>query len=154
MKTTTDEQKYPWWTIPLLALASFQFEYNWEEGAQFSYNGTETALIVIGIISITMVFNVQKGIQRVLKAHKFIENIPRSRFWMLLPFSIILPAIGYSAVSEVGFTDERSGDYLYQWDFCWGSTALHIWLILGTLAIIFLHTIILTLHEIERTANS
>ena len=137
-----------------MAMASFRFEHHSEDGSSFWYDGTGAALLVIGIISLVMVFGVTKRVQRVLKAHNLIERIPRSRYWGVLPFSILLPAIGYRAFSDAGFTDDFSEKYVHHWDFQWGATPLHIWLIVGTLFIIFLHTAILTLREIERSANS
>jgi hypothetical protein len=153
MKTDTDDQKFPWWAIPLIAMASFRFESHSESGSSFSYDGTGTALLVIGIISLFMVFGVMKRVQRVLKSHNLIERFPRSRFWALLPFSILLPSIGYRALSNTGFSDEFSDKYVYHWDFRWGASPFHIWFIVGTLAVIFLHTAQLTLREIERSAK-
>ncbi|MGF1530611.1 MAG: hypothetical protein ACFCU4_04560 [Puniceicoccaceae bacterium] len=154
MKKEAENQGFPWWAIPLIALASFRFEYHSENGSSFFYDGTGTAILVIGIISLVMVFGVTKRVQRVLKSHNLIERIPRSRFWVLLPFSIILPAIGYRALSGAGFIDDVSDKHVHHWDFQWGASPLHIWLVVGTLAIIFLHTTILTLTEIERKANN
>lgn len=154
MNANTDAQRFPWWAIPLVALASFRFEHHNENGSSFFYDGTRTALLAIGIISIVLVFGVTQGIQRALKAHNLIERVPRSRFWGLLPFSIILPAFGYRAISDAGFISRFSDEYVRHWDLHWGATPMHIWLIVGTLVIIFLHTVILTLKEIERSANN
>lgn len=137
-----------------MLLASFSYESHSENGSSLSFNGTGSAILVIGVISLVMVFQVTKRIQLVLKAHNLIDKVPRSRFWALLPFSIIFPAIGYRAVSESGFKSEFTDEYLRHWDFKWGGTDLHVWLIVGSLVIIFLHTVILTLIEIERTANN
>ncbi|MEO1857487.1 MAG: hypothetical protein ABGY95_09040, partial [Rubritalea sp.] len=151
---TDKEHSFPWWVIPLMLLASFSYESHSEDGSSLSFNGTGSALLVIGIVSLVMVFQVTKRIQAALKAHKLIDRIPRSRFWPLLPFSIIFPAIGYRAISESGFKSKFTDEYLHHWDFRWGGADLHIWLIVGVLVIIFLHTVILTLAEIERTAKN
>lgn len=152
MKCIIENQKFPWWVIPLMALAAFRFEYHTEAGSSFYYDGTGIALFIIGIVSLVLIFGVTKQIQRVLKARNLIERIPRSRFWILLPLAMILPAIGYRAFSDSKVVDPFSEQTVYRWDFHWGDTSLHLWLILGTLAIIFLHTVILTLQEIERSS--
>jgi hypothetical protein len=154
MKTDTEDQKFPWWAIPLIAMASFRFESHNENGSSFSYDGTGAAMMVTGIISLFMVFGVMRSVQRVLKAYNLIERLPRSRFWTLLPFSILFPSIGYRAISDTGFVSEFTDKYVHHWDLHWGASPSHIWFILGTLAIIFLHTAILTLREIERKANN
>jgi uncharacterized membrane protein YjgN (DUF898 family) len=153
MKNEPDNQKFPWWAIPLIALASFRFEYHSENGSTFSYDGTTTAVLVIGIISLVMVFGITKAVQRTLKAHGLIDRLPRSRFWVLLPFSIIVPGIGYRAISDTGFSSKFTDEYVFHWDFRWGAHPWHLWLIFGILSIIFLHTAKLTLDEIERSAK-
>jgi hypothetical protein len=153
MKDEPKSQKFPWWAIPLIALASFRFEYRWESGSSFTYDGTATALLIIGVILAVMVFRVTKRVQEVLKARNLISEVPRSPLWSLLPFSILLPAIGYGAISQKGFTDPFSHKYVRHWDFHWGATPLHVWLVFGTLGMIFLHTAILTVKEIERSTN-
>ena len=149
---TDKEQRYPWWIIPLLLLASFSYEYNQEDGSQFSYDGTNLALFAMVIISLGMVFAVLKRLQAALKAHNLIEDMPRSRFWPLLPLAIVIPLIGYRAVSKESFTSKYTDEYTPNWDFQWGSSDLRLWLVVGALLIIFLHTIIITIREIEKTA--
>ena len=145
---TEKEQSFPWWIIPLMLLASFSCESHSESGSGFSFDGTVLAIWVISVMSLIMVFQVIERIQLALKALNLINKISRSRFWVLLPFSVI----GYR-VSEGGFKSEFTDEYLRHWDFKWGDPDLYIWLNVGSLVIIFLHTVILTLREIERTAN-
>lgn len=153
MKDEPKTPKFPWWAIPLIALASFRFEYRWESGASFRYDGTVTALFIIGVILAVMVFGVTKRVQEVLKARNLISEVPRSPLWSLLPFSMLLPGIGYRAISHEGFTDQFAHKYVRHWDFHWGAAPLHVWLVFGTLGMIFLHTAILTVKEIERSTN-
>jgi|GEM_PF-5657502 len=155
MDTDMNTQKFPWWwwAIPLMLLASFRYEHHSESGSSFWYDGTSTAIMVMGIASLVMIFGITKRVQSVLRAHNIIDNLPKSRFWILLPLSIILPGIGYRALSETGFKDDVADKFQYHWEFNWGATPLHGWLIAGSLAVIFLHTVVLTLSEIEGKAN-
>lgn len=148
-----DKQRSPWWAIPLIALASFRYDYHWESGAHFHYHGMNLAIPVICIIAIVMIAGIKKRVQSVLRTHKLIEHIPQSRLWMLLPFAIFMPACSYRSVSGPIITDTTGEHFFHQVDFNWGGGDKHIWFILGTLLIIFLHTTMLTLREIERSPS-
>lgn len=143
---------FPWWTIPLIALASIRFEYNTESGSQLQFDGMRTFLLVLTIVAISLLIGIIKKGQRVLLVRGLISQIPQSRFWMALPLVVFLPAIGYRSVSGLLSPDDPNQPYHYQWDFQWGAHPLHIWFIVVTIILLILHTTSLTIKEMERTA--
>lgn len=143
--------KFPWWAIPLVGLASFSFEYN-TPTSRLTYNGFGIAIGVLAIIMLFMSFRLLNGIQKVLLARKQMVQSVSSRFAVLLPFVIIVPGIGYRALSD-RMIEGAAEKKVYAWDFQWGASPLHVWLIGIFIAFLFLHTLLLIIREVLHTAE-
>ena len=143
--------KFPWWAVPLVGLASVSFEYN-TPTSRLTYNGFGVAIGLLAIIMLFMSFGVLDGIQKVLIARRQMLRSVSSRYAALLPFVIIVPGIGYRALSDrmiTGMAEKQA----YVWDFQWGGSPLHVWLIGVFIAFLFLHTLLQIIKEVLRTAE-
>ena len=144
--------KFPWWAIPLICLASFSYEYN-GAASRSTYNGCGMAVGLLAIIMIFISFSLLDGIQRILLAKKQMMKAVGSRYAMLLPLVFIIPGIGYRALSDKTIKGIMGDKEVPVWELQWGTSPLYGWLIGSFIAFLFLHTLLLIIQEVQRTAE-